>query len=302
MKILYRILILVSLSGAVQRSYCQTYLEWTGTSPFFTNGVSNLVSYIDLGNIAVWGSVEVSLTASYHNQNSTGIYKKHYNIGRAVSSGPHSSSSEVSAVLGPIGNQWHLGEFEVNSSNHLVIPIYHLVSTGNNINVHLKVFAENTVSSSTFTITSPTSHSSTIARHYPFFSEKISVGTSKADVDALLIVAGNINSREIKVKVDAGADFVFDDGYKLMSLDETEKFIKEKKHLPEIPSAEEMKEWGLKLGVINIKMLQKIEELTLYLIEQDKKAQKQEMELIRLTNRVQSLSDLLKVFDIEKGK
>ena len=65
-------------------------------------------------------------------------------------------------------------------------------------------------------------------------------------------------------------DHVFDDNYKLMSLSELEQFIKTNKHLPEIPSEKEVKENGINLGEMQGKLLLKIEELTLYIIEQEK--------------------------------
>lgn len=97
---------------------------------------------------------------------------------------------------------------------------------------------------------------------------KVGIGTTK--LDAKLTVAGDIHSREIKVIINAGADFVFENDYELPSLKSIETFINEKKHLPEIASAKEMKNKGLKLAEMNIKLLQKIEELTLYTINQQK--------------------------------
>jgi trimeric autotransporter adhesin len=63
------------------------------------------------------------------------------------------------------------------------------------------------------------------------------------------------------------ADYVFNEDYKLMSLLEVESFIKLNKHLPEIPSADEVKENGHKLGEMDVLLLKKVEELTLYLID-----------------------------------
>ncbi|MDQ0638312.1 hypothetical protein QF042_001877 [Pedobacter sp. W3I1] len=85
-----------------------------------------------------------------------------------------------------------------------------------------------------------------------------------------LTVAGKIGAQEIKVSTNAGADFVFEPGYKLPDLNELEKFVKTNKHLPEIPTAKEMIENGINLGELNVKLLQKVEELTLHLIEKDK--------------------------------
>ncbi|MEP7144760.1 MAG: hypothetical protein ABI707_17890, partial [Ferruginibacter sp.] len=63
---------------------------------------------------------------------------------------------------------------------------------------------------------------------------------------------------------------VFDDKYKLNSLDEVEKFILQNKHLPNIPSAKEVEEKGLHVGDVQKRMMEKIEELTLYIIEMKK--------------------------------
>ncbi len=97
------------------------------------------------------------------------------------------------------------------------------------------------------------------------------VGIGTQNPTSKLTVAGNIASREIKVTVDAGADFVFEKDYDLPSLDSVDKFIKENKHLPEIASATEMQKDGINLSEMNIKLLQKIEEMTLYMIEQNKR-------------------------------
>ncbi|MHC0446352.1 hypothetical protein ACWA1F_13160 [Flavobacterium sp. 3-218] len=110
------------------------------------------------------------------------------------------------------------------------------------------------------------------------------VGIGTAKTDSKLTVAGNIASREVKVTVNAGADFVFEKDYDLPSLDSVDKFIKENKHLPEIASAEEMKKEGINLSEMNIKLLQKIEEMTLYMIEQNKKIDKLEKKIETLTN------------------
>ncbi len=102
-----------------------------------------------------------------------------------------------------------------------------------------------------------------------FGNDNVGIGT--INPTSKLTVAGNINSREVKVSVDAGADFVFEKDYALPSLQEVEKFVTENKHLPEIASAKEMQKEGINLSEMNIKLLQKIEELTLYVIEQNKR-------------------------------
>ena len=85
-----------------------------------------------------------------------------------------------------------------------------------------------------------------------------------------LDVIGTIRSREVKVDMN-GADFVFEEKYPLMPLSELETYIKKNKHLPEIAPAKEMQEQGSNLGDLNTKLLQKIEELTLHIIELNRK-------------------------------
>jgi len=84
-----------------------------------------------------------------------------------------------------------------------------------------------------------------------------------------LEVNGSVRSKEIVVET-GWADYVFDEKYRLPSLGEVEKFIKQNKHLPSIPSAKEIEEKGLNLGDVQRKMMEKIEELTLYIIQQQK--------------------------------
>ena len=103
-----------------------------------------------------------------------------------------------------------------------------------------------------------------------------------------LDVIGTIRSREVKVDMN-GADFVFEEKYPLMPLSELETYIKKNKHLPEIAPAKEMQEQGSNLGDLNTKLLQKIEELTLYTIEQNKKLQLQNEKIIRLEQKMEQL-------------
>lgn len=90
-----------------------------------------------------------------------------------------------------------------------------------------------------------------------------------------LSVLGNIRGTEVVVET-GWADYVFDKKYKLNSLDEVEKFIEQNKHLPGVPSAAEIEKNGLPLGDTQKRMMEKIEELTLYMIEANKKIEKLE--------------------------
>lgn len=90
---------------------------------------------------------------------------------------------------------------------------------------------------------------------------------------------GKFETREIKVTKTPTADFVFADDYALPKLEDVEKHIKEKRHLPEIASAAEMEKEGVNIGEFQIKLLQKIEELTLYSIQQEKRINQLEEKL-----------------------
>ncbi|KXX66869.1 hypothetical protein [Flammeovirga sp. SJP92] len=92
-----------------------------------------------------------------------------------------------------------------------------------------------------------------------------------------LAVNGKILAKEIKVQTN-WADFVFYEDYELPTLQEVEDFIKDNGHLKDIPNEKEVEENGVFLGDINSKLLQKIEELTLYTIQQEKKIQELERE------------------------
>ena len=86
-----------------------------------------------------------------------------------------------------------------------------------------------------------------------------------------LDVRGTIRADEILVNVVSGADFVFDKTYKLRPLSELGSYIQQNQHLPEIPSADEMKENGVNMSELQIQLLQKVEELTLYIIQQEQR-------------------------------
>ena len=96
------------------------------------------------------------------------------------------------------------------------------------------------------------------------------VGIGTVNPEYKLDVNGTIRATGVKVRTSSGADFVFESDYKLKPLSDVETFISTYNHLPEVPSAEDMKSEGIDVSDMQIKLLQKIEELTLYIIEQDK--------------------------------
>lgn len=112
---------------------------------------------------------------------------------------------------------------------------------------------------------------------------RVGIGTDEFGSHKLT-VEGSIGAREIKIQTGVWSDFVFEEDYHLPTLEEVEKHIKEKGHLKDIPSAMEVKENGVFLGEMDAKLLQKIEELTLYVIELNKKIIEQEKIIKKLKN------------------
>jgi hypothetical protein len=102
-----------------------------------------------------------------------------------------------------------------------------------------------------------------------------------------LDVNGTIHSKEVKVDMLNWPDYVFAKEYDLPTLQATEKHIKEKGHLPGIPSAVEVKANGIDLGDMNAKLLQKIEELTLHLIEVKKENNQDKADIKELKQQLQ---------------
>lgn len=110
--------------------------------------------------------------------------------------------------------------------------------------------------------------------------------------DYRLFVKDGIRAEKVKVDMASAngwADYVFKKDYKLHTLEEVEKHIADKGHLPNIPSAEEVAKVGINLGEMDAKLLEKIEELTLYSIEQNKALKQQSEKIEKLEKQLELL-------------
>jgi hypothetical protein len=116
------------------------------------------------------------------------------------------------------------------------------------------------------------------------------VGIGTSTPQNTLDVNGTIRAKEVKVE-SGWADFVFKPDYQLKPLAEVEQFISTNGHLPEIPTTKEVEQNGVNLGEMNAKLLQKVEELTLYLIEQKKIIEKQQQQITKMNTEIQTLKD-----------
>lgn len=99
----------------------------------------------------------------------------------------------------------------------------------------------------------------------------VGIGTSGSNGYRLAVNGNALFTKIIVKEYSAWPDYVFNNTYKLPSLKYTEDFIKKHSHLPDIPSAEKVKSEGLDLASMQALLLRKVEELTLYAIEQNKK-------------------------------
>lgn len=151
-----------------------------------------------------------------------------------------------------------------NNGTHAIKPGYaaYMGMDRTNGNIYIGNFNGNQSSSPFGPISDPQ------FRIYILQNGNVGIGTT--DPTYKLSVNGNIRSKEVVVE-SGWADYVFGEKYQLKPLSEVEKFIQENKHLPNIPSAAEIEKNGLALGEVQKKMMEKIEELTLYIIEQEKK-------------------------------
>jgi len=139
--------------------------------------------------------------------------------------------------------------------------------TSNNLNL---VFPEAINYPGLFTITAKNTSGTLLKPYFAIAGLTGNVGIGTIDPQNKLDVNGTIHSKEVKVDMNGWPDYVFKKDYNLPTLIEVENHIKEKGHLENIPSEQEVLKNGIDLGEMNAKLLQKIEELTLYMIEQNK--------------------------------
>ncbi|OOQ58322.1 autotransporter outer membrane beta-barrel domain-containing protein [Mucilaginibacter pedocola] len=115
------------------------------------------------------------------------------------------------------------------------------------------------------------------------------VGIGTTTPDAPLAVNGKIHAKQVVVDLNGWPDFVFSEAYQLAKLSEVKDYIEKNHHLPGVPAAQEVEQKGLDLGEMNKILMKKVEELTLYLIEKEKKDKERDELILSLQKKLEAL-------------
>ncbi|MFT3920001.1 hypothetical protein [Cloacibacterium sp.] len=243
-------------------SYSQIYTPSGGVNGVTLNTTSGNVG---IGTNNPQAKLDISGDLSYGDQQSNTLYRNDAgSYGSNVRSGFYQTYNPVNYPSGATG-WWHLLDIRhSNPSNNYALQISGSFfdqnlwyrKTDNQVNqAWRKIVAEQPNGNVGIGTDTPTA--------------KFDV-TGTSSFSGNMKVNAKVETKEIKVTATPTADFVFAEDYQLPKLEEVEKHIKEKKHLPEIASAKEMEKEGVNVGEFQIKLLQKIEELTLYSIQLNK--------------------------------
>ena len=254
-------------------------------APFITDGYQfgQSTSFLNNGDVIFSNNLSIGKTPSSYQHGGVNKVVEVYNQGTSINSQSHvilsSGSTLPNSSVGSV--TWSMPN--ITASNKGLA--YFGVITGNNST------SSNPSSSMVFATRNA---SQTNWTPQMILSDNGFLGIGTLYPKNPLDVKGTIHSQEVKVDMLNWSDFVFKKEYKLPTLEEVENQIIRKGHLENIPSEEEVVKNGIYLGEMNAKLLQKIEELTLYLIQQNKEIEKQNKETEELRQEMKSMKSQIK--------
>ncbi|PXX95171.1 hypothetical protein DF185_22595 [Marinifilum breve] len=263
-------------------------LSWEGVVSF-THNKQNEVAYLELNDIAITGAIEVTIFGGWNRSASFGkltrLFSFYHPKGRNEI---HEYSSEVITAHGNIAKTYGIGDM-IAHNNKIRIPIYKLNAySATGMHVHIDIYSN--VASTIKNNLSLTETFSEDIGPRPVNKRSfntLAIGSDKIPNGYSLAVKGNAVFDEVQVKATTNwPDYVFEEDYSIQSLEEVEQFIQNNKHLPNMPSAKEVESEGIGLAKMNKLLLQKIEELTLYTIEQQKILKQQGNKIEELEKRI----------------
>jgi trimeric autotransporter adhesin len=159
----------------------------------FADGVANRAINVQFGDFALGGRFEITITGTYNNANAGGGITKVFSVLTNPSNNIYTNESRVTTAIGPIVSNFAIGELQWDSgSSQYIIPISHIVSSGNPVYVHIKVFGigstanvySNVSLSDPYTLTA-------LSRNYEYYNNNVGIGTTSPS--AKLDVNGDIS-------------------------------------------------------------------------------------------------------------
>lgn len=252
---------------------------------YITSGSANTFIGGLSGHNTTTGSMNTFIGSYSGHNNNTGMYNVYIGQSTAAQNTAGNSNTFVGRSAGYIStgnNNTALGAFAgLKAGNQNVFIGYYagFNETGSN-----KLYIDNSNTSTPLIW-------GDFANDQLKFNGNVSIGTQLTPGGYKLAVGGKIIAEELKIQLQSSPwpDYVFSSDYKLPTLEEVEKQIKEKGHLVNVPSACEIEENGFEVGNMTVIQQEKIEELTLYIIEQNKINEKQNTELEKQRKEIEEL-------------
>jgi len=232
------------------------------------------------------------LFLNYTSHNNTLLNSYGGNVGIGIIN----PASQLDVFHNGTGSVLRVGGNAVGTSSDAAIDLY--ANNANNVPTYARIalgLNTGTVGSETGYLNFSIINAGTLTEKMRLTAEgNVLIGktSEQPGADYKLDVSGSARADKIVVNT-TGADFVFDKKYSLRKLSEVKSYIEQNQHLPEIPSAKEMQTNGVELGEMNKKLLQKVEELTLYLIDKDKQDKEKDVKLAVQEARIVTLEKAL---------